>query len=55
MRCSYFEKVYKEVEGMFDLINVWRGSSIEDGLSLWCDNMGVKKFVALPLFPAWEI
>jgi hypothetical protein len=53
MSCSYSVQVWKELEVLTGLQDSWHGTSIEESLKVWCENVNTKKFRALPVIVAW--
>ena len=55
MACSFTKGVWKEVESMIGLQNVWLGEDVEVDLRSWHVKKDTKKIRALPLNIAWGI
>jgi hypothetical protein len=53
MKCVYSAQVWKEVEIIASLKDVWRGITIEESLKHYCNNVVVKRFEVLQLIIAW--
>eukprot|EP01018_Ginkgo_biloba_P022058 Gb_03022 [translate_table: standard] len=55
MECSFSIQVWREIEHLLGVRNVWIGASVEEGLRTWCGNPIAKTFLALPVILAWGI
>jgi hypothetical protein len=54
MACPFTKEVWKEVESMIGIRNVWEGGDIEEVFRSWYSNKDTKKIRSLPLNIAWE-
>jgi hypothetical protein len=43
MLCSFTKEVWKEVEGMIGMKNVWEGGNIEEAFRSWYSKKGYKE------------
>jgi hypothetical protein len=55
MFCSFTKEVWKEVEGMIGMKNVWEGGDIEEAFRSWYSRKDTKKIKSLPLNIAWGV
>jgi hypothetical protein len=46
---QFTNQVWKEVEGIFGLKNVWVGNALRKAFRIWCTNRETRIFRALPL------
>jgi hypothetical protein len=49
MSCAYIVQVWKDMEDLASLKDVYVGNSNEKILKSWCNNPALKRFKALPL------
>jgi hypothetical protein len=55
MTCPFTKEVWKEVESMIGLKNVWEGGDIEEAFRSWYSKKDTKKIRSLPLNIAWGV
>jgi len=53
MACPFTKEVWKEVEIMIGIRNVWEGGDMEESLRSWHISKYTKKVRALPLNISW--
>jgi hypothetical protein len=55
LECPFTKEVWKEVERMIGIRNLWEGESIEEDFRTWCSKKETFKIRALPLNIAWGV
>jgi hypothetical protein len=55
LKCPYSEEVWKEVERLIWIGNLWEGGSLEEAFRTWCSRKDTSKFRELPLNITWGV
>jgi hypothetical protein len=55
LECPYSKEVWKEVERLIGIGNLWEGGSLEEAFKTWCNRKETSKIRALPLNIVWGV
>jgi hypothetical protein len=55
LECPYFKEVWKEVEMMIGIRNIWEGGCLEEAFKTWCSRNETSKIKELPHNIDWGI